>query len=158
MDIIGKDQIELHVYDFDGVMTDNKVWVDQNGIETVQVNRADGWAVGQFKTKGLMQVILSTETNPVVSARAKKLGIRCMQGSSSKLADLTAFCKKETIALDAVLYIGNDLNDLEVMTKVGYRVCPSDAHDKIKKVSNFVTSSAGGQGVIRELFDMIFPE
>jgi len=79
--------IKLIAYDFDGVMTDNKVYVDQNGKETVQVNRADGMGVSEIKKLGIEQIIISTEKNPVVSARAKKLDIYCLQEIENKKDD-----------------------------------------------------------------------
>ena len=109
-------KFDLLVYDFDGVLTDNTVYVDQNGIETVRVNRADGLAISMLKNEGRTQLILSTETNPVVSKRAEKLGIPVIQGSESKLICLKNYCNAHNINLKNVLYIGNDINDYEVMT------------------------------------------
>ena len=81
-------KIDIIIYDFDGVMTNNKVYVDQNGNETVQVNRADGLGISEIKKLGIEQIIISTEKNPVVVKRAEKLGISCMQGIENKKAAL----------------------------------------------------------------------
>ena len=110
--------ISLLVYDFDGVLTDNTVYVDQNGQETVRVHRGDGLAISLLKKAGSQQLILSTEKNPVVSKRAEKLGIPVIQGSDSKLICLEKYCKTHNIKLKDVLYIGNDINDYEVMSQV----------------------------------------
>jgi len=148
-------KIKLIVYDFDGVMTDNKVYVDQNGNEMVQVNRADGLGVSEIKKLGIEQIIISTETNPVVSTRADKLGISCLQGIGNKKDVLINYCQKNDYELEYVAYVGNDINDKEAMEIVGYSFCPSDAHGSIKKISNHILDTKGGNGVIRELFDLI---
>ena len=148
-------KIKLLVYDFDGVMTDNKVYVDQNGNETVQVNRADGLGVSEIKKLGIVQIIISTEKNPVVSARAKKLGINCLQGIENKKIALMDYCNNNKIDLHNVAYIGNDINDKDVMEIVGITYCPADAHTTIKNISDNILNSRGGNGVIRELLDRI---
>ena len=150
--------IKLIVYDFDGVMTDNKVYIDQNGLEMVQVNRADGLGVLEIKKLGIVQIIISTEKNPVVSARAKKLGIFCFQGIDNKKIALIDFCKENDISLKNVAFVGNDINDKEVMETVGLTFCPADAHGSIKDISDYVLKTKGGNGVIRELFDLITRE
>ena len=150
---IGK--VNLIVYDFDGVMTDNKVYVDQEGHEMVQVNRADGLGVLGIKKLGIEQIIISTETNPVVSTRAKKLGINCLQGIENKKTELIDYCNCHNYSLKNVAYVGNDINDNDVMGNVGITFCPADAHDSIKAISDHALKTKGGQGVIRELFDLI---
>jgi 3-deoxy-D-manno-octulosonate 8-phosphate phosphatase (KDO 8-P phosphatase) len=147
--------IKLIVYDFDGVMTDNKVYVNQNGDEMVQVNRADGLGVSEIKKTGIEQIVISTEINPVVSTRAKKLGINCLQGIDNKKDALEGYCFDNQIDLKNVIYIGNDINDKEVMGIVGKTYCPADAHDSIQSISNYVLKTKGGDGVIRELLELI---
>ena len=152
---IGTFKPDLIVYDFDGVMTDNRVLVLQDGTEAVFSNRADGWGVGQLRQAGFRQIILSTETNPVVSARAKKLGLEVLQGSGDKSRDLTAFCQSHGISPGRVLYVGNDVNDLEAMRLVGYPVAPADAHPAVLAVAKHVTHARGGAGVIKELSEWL---
>ena len=147
--------IKLLVYDFDGVMTDNKVYVDQHGHEMVQVNRADGLGISEIRKLGIQQVILSTETNPVVAARAKKLQLFCLQGVDNKAQALTDYCENHQIALSDVAYVGNDINDLEVMKLVGVTFCPADAHVSIKEISQYILESKGGEGVSREILDLL---
>jgi YrbI family 3-deoxy-D-manno-octulosonate 8-phosphate phosphatase len=147
-------KIKLFVYDFDGVMTDNKVYVDQYGKEMVQVNRADGLAVEEIKKLGIEQIIISTEKNTIVSKRAIKLGIPCLQGIENKKDALVSYYRKNNITLDKVAYVGNDINDMEAMKIAGYSFCPADAHDSIKTISNYVLKTKGGQGVIREILDL----
>ena len=146
--------ISTLIYDFDGVMTDNTVYVDQDGKETVRVHRGDGLAISYFKQKGYHQLILSTESNPVVSQRAKKLDIPVIQGVTNKKEALTDYCKKQNISLATVCYVGNDLNDCEAMTIVGLKVCPADAAKEIRQISDIITKKIGGSGVIRELISI----
>ena len=147
--------IKLLVYDFDGVMTDNKVYVDQHGNEMVQVSRADGLGISEIRKLGIQQMILSTEINPVVGARAKKLDLFCLQGVVTKAQALTEYCNVHQISLSDVAYVGNDINDLEVMKLVGTTFCPADAYSSIKEISQFILSSKGGNGVSREILDLL---
>lgn len=147
--------IKLIVYDFDGVMTDNKVYMDQEGHEIVQVNRGDGLGIAKIKKLGIQQIIISTEKNPIVSARANKLGIPCLQGIDNKKDALLNYCNKNDFKLNHVAYVGNDVNDLGAMKLVGYSFCPTDSHEIIKKISDHIFKTKGGDGVIRELLDLI---
>ena len=149
------DKIKLIVYDFDGVMTSNKVYIDQNGNEMVQVNRADGLGVAEIKKMGIKQIIISTEKNPVVSARANKLDVPCLQGLDNKKDYLIDYCKKNDIQILQVAYVGNDINDKDAMVIAGFSFCPADAHETIKEVSDHILKRNGGDGVIREIFDII---
>ena len=147
--------VNLIIYDFDGIMTDNRVYVDQNGNETVQVNRADGLGVAEIKKLGFEQLIVSTETNPVVSVRAKKLDLPCLQGVKNKSLSIAEYCKKKRISMSKVAYVGNDINDFEAMKLVGTTFCSADAHQKIKQISHHVLVSKGGEGVVREILDIL---
>ena len=147
--------IKLIVYDFDGVMTDNKVYFDQDGNEMIQVNRADGLGVAEIKKLGIKQIIISTEKNSVVTARANKLGIYCLQGIEIKKKALIDYCYKNDYKLQNVAYVGNDLNDKDVMKIAGVTFCPDDAHKSVKTISHHVLKTKGGQGVARELLEII---
>lgn len=147
--------IELIVYDFDGVMTDNRIILREDGLESVVVNRSDGLAVSIIKKSGIRQMILSTEQNNVVTTRAKKLKIPVFQGVNDKKEFLKNYCKENNISLEDVAYVGNDLNDLEVMRIMGYPICPLDACKKIKNISKVVLKTRGGAGVVRELLDLL---
>ena len=147
--------IDLIVYDFDGVMTDNRVIVYQDGTEAVIVNRADGLGVDHFRSLGIPQLILSTETNPVVKVRAAKLRLEVITSCKDKKLALENYCSQNRYDLNKVMYLGNDLNDLEVMKIVGFPVAPVDAHPKIKKIAKLITEAKGGEGVVRELSDAI---
>jgi len=147
--------IDLIVYDFDGVMTDNRVIAFQDGTETVVVNRADGLGVDRLRALGIPQLILSTETNPVVKARAAKLGLEVISSCDDKKYALMNYCEQNDYDLRKIVYVGNDLNDLEGMKIVGFPIAPADAHPDIKSLAKLVTKARGGEGVIRELSDVI---
>jgi 3-deoxy-D-manno-octulosonate 8-phosphate phosphatase (KDO 8-P phosphatase) len=147
--------LKLIVYDFDGVMTDNKVYVDELGKESVQVNRGDGLGVSEIKKMGIKQIIISTEKNAVVSSRAKKLKIKCLQGVDNKQIVLKDYCSQKKIQIETVAFVGNDINDKEAMEMVGYSFCPSDAHRSIKEISQHILEAKGGEGVSREILDLL---
>jgi N-acylneuraminate cytidylyltransferase len=149
------EDVRLIVYDFDGVLTDNKVIVSEDGVESVVANRADGLAIGILKDRGIAQVIISKERNNVVEARAKKLGIDVIKGVDDKHSVLAQYCRERDIPLEKTLYVGNDINDEDAMRSVGYPVCPSDAADEIKAISALVLQTSGGDGVVRELLKYI---
>ena len=147
-------KIELIIYDFDGVLTDNRVYVDQEGREMVQVNRADGLGISELQQLGIKQLIISTEENPVVTVRARKLGLPCLQGVMDKALALTKYCSSQKFLLERVAYVGNDINDLEAMQISGMSLCPTDAHPRIKQIVTHVLNTKGGGGVARELLDL----
>ncbi len=150
------DDIDLFVFDFDGVLTDNLVHIDQNGIESVTCSRADGLAFDVLRKIKKPSYILSTEKNSIVSARAKKLGIPVLQGVRNKEKSLKELVSREGCKLSNLLYVGNDINDFCAMEISGFSVCPLDSHPKIKKISDLVLTTNGGRGVIRELLEEVF--
>lgn len=145
---------KLIAFDFDGVMTDNRVLVNQYGEESVFVSRSDGQGIKILKEMGLKLIIISTETNPVVTARARKIDIPVIQGVSDKGVVLSEYCLQHQILLQDVMYVGNDLNDLPAFSIVGYRVAPHDATSDIKKIA-YVLDTCGGYGVVRELASIL---
>jgi YrbI family 3-deoxy-D-manno-octulosonate 8-phosphate phosphatase len=147
--------IELIAYDFDGVMTDNTVMIDADGKESVTVNRSDGLAISLIKELGIPQIILSTETNPLVLARAKKIGIEARNGIENKKLALEEICRNQNINVQNVIFVGNDLNDFQVMKVVGLPIAPQDAAEDIKEFAIHITKSRGGCGVIRDLYDFL---
>lgn len=147
----------LIVYDFDGVMTDNRAMVDEHGNEYVIVHRGDGYGVRMIKDQlHIPQIILSTEVNPVVARRAEKLKIPVIHNAGDdKKTILASYCRDNGIAPEKVMYIGNDLNDYEAMMLCGYHACPADAEPEILAVCDFVFAAKGGCGVIRELYRIL---
>lgn len=148
-------RIELIVTDFDGVMTDNRVLVDETGKEAVFVSRADGQAIHILHSMGIDLIIMSTETNGVVTRRAEKLNIECIQAVSNKGRCLEEYCSRKNISLQNVAYVGNDVNDYEAMCLAGVKIVPKDAYEVVKKIADYVTETEGGYGVIREIAEKI---
>ena len=142
-------------FDFDGVLTTNKVFVSQEGVEMVCCNRSDGLAFDVLKRINIPIFIISSETNPVVSARAKKIGIDVIQGVERKDKLLNDVSIKQNINLKNALFVGNDLNDYYAIQSCGYSICPSDSHYKIKDLANYVLKSRGGEGVVREIIEEV---
>lgn len=141
------------VFDFDGVLTNNKVYVSETGEETVRCDRADGYTFELLKKLGLKIFILSSEKNPVVKMRAKKLNIDLIYGSKNKKNDLKKLCKKNSLDLKRLVYVGNDINDLEAMKASGFSFAVADSVKEVKKVADFVLESKGGDMVAREIFN-----
>jgi 3-deoxy-D-manno-octulosonate 8-phosphate phosphatase (KDO 8-P phosphatase) len=149
-------KIELIVFDFDGVLTNDKVLVDQNGIESVVCSRSDGLGFDVLKILEKSTYIISTELNMVVSKRAEKLGIPVLQGVQNKKDIVKKLSKEKKINLSNILFVGNDLNDYHAMKFCGYSVCPSDSHPVIKDMASYVLKTKGGDGVVRELLEEVF--
>ena len=148
-------KIKLLILDFDGVLTDNRVLVNQEGSEAVWCNRGDGWGIARLKEAGIEILVLSTETNKVVNARCQKLGINCIHGCDNKLATLQEIVKQHSVGLEEVAYVGNDVNDLACMRHVGIPIAVADAVPEIKNVARIITTNRGGYGAVREVADLI---
>jgi 3-deoxy-D-manno-octulosonate 8-phosphate phosphatase (KDO 8-P phosphatase) len=147
--------VHLIILDFDGVLTDNRVYILEDGREAVACHRGDGWGIQILQSKGIEVIILSTEANPVVSARADKLNLECIQGCEDKAEATKSMIQARSLNPEQVMYVGNDSNDLEAMKLVGHRVAPADAHSDILAIASLVTKTRGGNGVIRELADLL---
>lgn len=148
--------ISVIIYDFDGVMTNNKVLVSSDGAESVFCNRSDGLAIGEIKKIGVHQCIISTETNCVVKKRAEKLGIPCIHGISDKKDALLEYIKNNRFELNRVAYVGNDINDLEAMKLAAVKISPKDAAPEVLAISDIVTEAKGGDGIIYEVYKRYF--
>jgi 3-deoxy-D-manno-octulosonate 8-phosphate phosphatase (KDO 8-P phosphatase) len=147
--------IALVILDFDGVLTDNRVYVMEDGREAVACHRGDGWGIGLLRQAGIDVMILSTESNPVVSARAEKLGIECRQNCPDKAVATAELLEEKGVDPARVMYIGNDTNDAGAMALVGHPAAPADAHPNIVKIAKTITDAKGGHGVVRELADLL---
>ncbi len=147
--------VGLLVLDFDGVMTDNRVLVDHNGVEAVSCSRSDGWGISRLRKVGFDVVVLSTETNPVVQARCRKLGIPCVSGSTDKLEHIRAIASERSLAAREIAFVGNDLNDEGVMGWVGVPIAVADAYPEIRAMAALVTTRPGGDGAVREVADWL---
>ena len=150
------DKITYLIMDFDGVLTDDKVQVDQDGHESVRCSRSDGFGIMMLKQNSSIQpMILSRESNPVVTARARKLEIEVFQSVLNKDQAIQALITERHLNPSELIYIGNDLNDLVVLPLVGYFVCPSDAHPQVLRQADLVLNHSGGKGAVRELIAKI---
>ena len=148
-------RIRLVAFDFDGVFTDNMVYVFENGSEAVRCSRSDGIGLQKLAHLGIRTVIISTEANPVVSARARKLKIDCVQNCKDKRGALEDRIAKIGISLNQVAFVGNDINDLACLTCVGLPIVVKDAHPDVIPVARYQTQNPGGQGAVREVCDLI---
>jgi N-acylneuraminate cytidylyltransferase len=150
------ERVTYLIMDFDGVLTDDKVYVDQDGRESVRCSRSDGFGIDLLKQNSVIQpMILSRETNPVVNARARKLEIEVFQSVLRKDQAIQKLITERNLDPQEIIYIGNDLNDLVVLPLVGYFVCPADAHPQVLRQADLVLNHQGGKGAVRELVELI---
>ncbi|MFE0179361.1 N-acylneuraminate cytidylyltransferase [Streptomyces olivaceus] len=145
------DDIDAVVLDFDGTQTDDRVLIDSDGREFVSVHRGDGLGIAALRRSGLTMLILSTEVNPVVAARARKLKLPVLHGIDRKDLALKQWCEEQGIAPERVLYVGNDVNDLPCFALVGWPVAVASAHDAVRGAARAVTTVPGGEGAVREV-------
>ena len=149
-------KIKTVVFDFDGVFTDNRVNVDENGTESVSCFRSDGIGIARIKKLGINVYIVSTETNKVVSARAKKLNIKCFQNIEAKDLIVREISKNSKVPLDQICFLGNDINDLPALKIVGFPMGVNDSFAEIETCIKYKTKNKGGHGAVRELCDLIY--
>ena len=147
--------VRLVVFDFDGVFTDNSVFVFEDGREAVRCTRADGLGIDNLRRLGIPMCIVSTETNPVVSARAKKLKLPCLQAIENKRVAVEQLAREHNIALGDMAFLGNDINDRPALELVGLPVVVADAHPDVKPLARYVTQRPGGHGAVREFCDLL---
>ena len=149
-------RIRTVILDFDGVMTDNRVIVHQDGNEAVLCSRSDGMGLQQLLAEGITALVLSTEANPVVQARCMKLDIPFFQNlGGDKVRAFREYLTENQLNADNVLYLGNDINDLECMELAGLSVAVSDAHPSVLRAADWVLTVGGGRGAVREVTDRI---
>ena len=149
------EKIEMIIFDFDGVMTDNRVWVDENGHEQVAAYRSDSLGLNQLIESGIQAMVISTETNPVVTARCQKLKLPYIQGISDKASALSALIQEKNLDRQHVVFVGNDINDVPCFQLVGCAVVVADAQPAAMRQADLVLSQPGGHGAVRELCDLV---
>jgi len=147
--------VRLVAFDFDGVFTDNTVYVSQDGTEMVRCTRSDGLGVQALAALDIASVVISTETNPVVVARTRKLGIRCIQGCQDKRKALTDVLGELELTMEQTAFVGNDINDLDCLKAVGLPIVVADAHEDVVPHALYRTVTPGGHGAVREVCDLI---
>ena len=148
--------IKLAIFDFDGVFTNNKVIVSEDGFESVVCCRSDGIGLSRINQIGIKSYVISSELNPVVKARCKKLKIPVIQGVENKKKAIEELCKSINISPKECLFLGNDINDICALEIVG---CPIGVADAYEEINNYIihkTKTRGGEGAVREVCDLIF--
>ena len=150
--------IRLLVLDFDGVLTDNRVWVDQDGREMVAANRSDSLGINRLRQAGVETVVISMETNPVVAARCRKMNVPCIQGENDKATALNKLLLERNIDASEAVFLGNDVNDLPCFPLVGWAVAVADAMPEVARQADFVLTRPGGHAAVRELCDLIMEQ
>jgi YrbI family 3-deoxy-D-manno-octulosonate 8-phosphate phosphatase len=148
-------RVSLVAFDFDGVMTDNRVWVDEGGHEMVAAYRSDTFGISRLAAQGISTLVISTETNPVVEARCRKIHIDCIQGVTDKATVLADILQQRNIAAEETIFVGNDINDLGCFEMSGYAVAVADAMPEALNSADLVLSHYGGYGAVRELCELI---
>jgi N-acylneuraminate cytidylyltransferase len=150
--------IRLLVIDFDGVLTDNRVWVDQDGREMVAANRSDSLGINRLRQAGVETVVISLETNPVVAARCRKMNVPWIQGENDKAAAIRKLLQERNINANEAVYLGNDVNDLPCFPLVGWAVAVADAMPEVAWQADSVLTRKGGRAAVRELCDLILEQ
>lgn len=149
-------KIKLLVTDVDGVLTDSGMYYGEDGVEQKKFSTRDGMGLSLIRNAGIAVAIVTSEKTKIVERRADKLNIKELyQGVHSKSEILEKMRKKYTMKWNEIAYIGDDINDLEVMEKVGFAATPADGSKWNKKIAHFITDRKGGEGCVREICDLI---
>ena len=149
------EDVRLVVFDFDGVITDNRVWVDAAGTEMVASNRSDSHGISLLRAAGMPMLVISREVNPVVTARCEKIKIPVMQGILDKASALRQAAQERGVDLSNVIYVGNDIIDLPCFELAGWAVAVADSHPEVLRAADFILSQRGGHGAVREFCDLV---
>jgi 3-deoxy-D-manno-octulosonate 8-phosphate phosphatase (KDO 8-P phosphatase) len=149
-------RVRFAIFDFDGVFTDNRVWVNERGEETLAFSRSDGLGLRRLDQVGVQYLIVSMEQNPIVGARAQKLGIDSVQGVDDKLTVVRERTGAAGVSLDETAFVGNDVNDADCLRAVGLPVVPADAWPEVAPLAKWVLSRPGGSGCVREFCDAVW--
>jgi YrbI family 3-deoxy-D-manno-octulosonate 8-phosphate phosphatase len=146
--------IRLIAFDFDGVLTDNAVYIGEDGSEWVRCSRSDGMGLQNLKSLDLQLWVLSSEINPVVSARCRKLGLACRQGLGNKASVLAEILATAGLAWNEAAFVGNDINDSACLQQAGLPIVVADAHPDVVPLATYRTEARGGRGAVREICDL----
>lgn len=148
--------VQLVTFDFDGVFTDNTVYVTQDGLESARCWRSDGLGLTRLRDIGVQCFIISTEVNPVVTVRANKLKMSCKQGVADKAVAILETCGHLGISPKQTMFVGNDINDIPAFNVVGIPVAVADAYPEVYSHVLYHTQKPGGFGAVREICDLVF--
>jgi len=146
---------KILITDFDGCLTDDRVWLNQEGEEFVAANRKDGLAVQRLKKLDIQVVIASTETNKVVLARGNKIGVEVLQGLANKAESIEQYLEQKNLSWNDIWYLGNDVNDIEAIRNAKLSICPSDAVKAVRKEVDLKLKTKGGYGVLSEIATLL---
>ena len=150
------ENIKLIALDVDGTLTDGKIYYDSNGNEMKTFDAKDGMVISQASKHGIDIAIITGRNSSIVERRSKELGVKHIyQGIHSKVEALEHILNNSKLTCDEVMYIGDDINDIEIMRKVKYSACPADAVNEVKEISNIISSKAGGNGAVREIIETV---
>jgi YrbI family 3-deoxy-D-manno-octulosonate 8-phosphate phosphatase len=150
------ERVRFAIFDFDGVFTDNRVWVNERGEEQLAFSRSDGLGLRRLDEVGVPYLIVSMERNPIVGARARKLCADCVQGVDDKLSVVRERTAAAGVSLEDTAYVGNDVNDAECLRAVGIPVVPADAWSEVTPLARWVLARPGGAGCVREFCDAVW--
>ena len=148
-------KIQFVIFDFDGVFTDNTVYVDENGTESVRCWRGDGLGLDMLRELDVQLAVVSTEPNPVVQKRCKKLKIQCISACDDKASAVMKLCKDLNVPLANTCFIGNDINDVPALKIVGFPIITNDSDPSLFDLGALKMRLQGGRGVVRELCERI---
>jgi YrbI family 3-deoxy-D-manno-octulosonate 8-phosphate phosphatase len=154
--VIDLTAVRFAVFDFDGVFSDNRVWTNDRGEESVACFRGDTMGLRRLDEVGIEYLILTSETNDAVAARARKMRADCIKGIEDKLPVLRAEVERRGVSLAETSYVGNDVNDAECLAAVGLPVVPADAWAEVVPLARLVLTRAGGHGCVREFCDAVW--
>lgn len=149
-------KVKLVAFDFDGVFTDNSVFTDQFGRESVRCWRSDGIGLSRISDIGIISIIISTESNPVVSMRAQKLKIPYVQSVDDKAEAILEICSNYGVSPQNTMFVGNDINDIPAFKSVGFPIGVNDSYPEILPFVLFKTHKPGGYGAVREICDLLY--
>lgn len=149
-------QIKLIILDVDGTLTDGKIYYDSQGNEVKAFNAKDGMAIAQATSRGIEFGIITGRNSSIVERRAYELGIKYLyQGIHNKVEVAEALILKMGITYEEVMYIGDDINDLAIMSKVGWKACPQDAAEEVVECCDIISKYTGGNGAVREIVENV---
>lgn len=149
-------KIQLIIFDVDGVLTDGGLYFTEDGAEFKRFNSLDGHGIKMLKDNGVEVAVITARDSKAVAYRMKNLGIaHFYQGQSDKVVAFSDLLQKLNLSADEVAYVGDDVIDLPVMTKVGFAIAVANAHDTVKQYANLITEKSGGHGAVREVCDFI---
>ena len=149
-------KIQLVIFDVDGVLTDGGLYFTEDGTELKRFNSLDGHGIKMLKDNGVEVAVITARDSKAVAYRMKNLGIAHLyQGQADKVVAFSDLLKKLNLSADEVAYVGDDVIDLPVMTKVGFSIAVANAHDTVKQYANLITEKSGGHGAVREVCDFI---